>query len=87
MRIKRFDMTPELLKSFFDGKRRDMQATKNALPVDAELVNIAINQYESTPRIISLFYTSPSFPNLPEGSTLEPETIWFTKYYKTEGES
>ena len=86
MRIKRFDITPEFLKMFFDGERKDLQATKNALPKDAELVRIAVNEYESTPRTISLFYTSASFPDLPEGSALEPERIFFTRYYRKDGE-
>jgi len=86
MRIKRFDMTSELLRSFFDGKRRDIQATKNALPADAELVRIHTNQNESSPGVISLFYASASFPDLPEGSVPTPETIWFTEYHKDGGE-
>jgi hypothetical protein len=82
MRIKRFDMTPEVLKFFFSGERFDMQATENALPADAELVRVHTNQNESTPRVISLFYISASFPDLPEGSSIESERILFTKYFK-----
>ena len=55
MRIKRFDMTPEVLKFFFSGERFDMQATVNPLPADAELVRVNTNQNESSPRVISLF--------------------------------
>lgn len=82
MRIKRFDMTPEVLKFFFSGERFDMQATGKALPNDAELVRVHTNQNESTPRIISLFYTSASYPDLPEGSYMESEIILFTRYHK-----
>ena len=82
MRIKRFDITPEVLKFFLSGERFDMQATKNSIPADAELVRVHTNQNESSPRVISLFYTSTSFPDLPEGSYMESERILFTKYFK-----
>jgi hypothetical protein len=87
MRIKRYDMASQALKMFFDGERRDIQATANALPADAELVRIFVDPYKSTPDIISLFYTSPSFPDLPEGSSPRSEPILFTQYFKAEGES
>lgn len=86
MKIKRFDITPEVLKMFFGGERFDIQATKNALPADAELMRIAIKDMESTPYIISLFYISASFPDLPEGTILESEKIEFTRYYEKDGE-
>lgn len=82
MKIKRFDMTPEILKFFFSGERFDMQATINPLPADAELVRVHTNHNHSTPQVISLFYTSASFPDLPEGQYMEPERILFTKYHK-----
>ena len=82
MRIKRFDLTPEVLKLFFSGGRFDIQVIENALPADAELVRIHTNQNESTPGAISLFYTSASFPDLPEGYLLDSERIVFTKYFK-----
>jgi hypothetical protein len=80
MKIKRYDITPDLLKMFFSGERFDIQATENALPADAELVRITVNEHKSTPRTISLFYTSASFPDLPEGTILESEKILFTRH-------
>jgi hypothetical protein len=81
MRIKRFDMTPDVLKFFFSGERYDMQATENALPHDAELVRVHTNQNESSPSVISLFYTSAAYPDLPEGSLMASERILLRKYF------
>ncbi len=85
MKIKRFDVTPEVLKMFFSGTRINIQATKNALPADSKLARIAVNEIESMPHIISLFYTSASFPDLPEGTILDSEKIEFTRFYEKDG--
>jgi hypothetical protein len=88
MRIKRFDMTTELLKEFLSEGRYNLEITKNAIPESAELVRININSNESTPAIISLFFADESFPDLQEGSMLESERVMFRKYYfgdKVEG--
>jgi len=80
MRIKRFDMTSEFLKQILSPGRKDFETTRNALPVDAELVRIHVDPFESTPGLISLFYTSQDFPDLPEATVPQSERIEFTQH-------
>lgn len=81
MRIKKFDITTEVLKQFLAEGRYNIEIIQNAIPKDAELVRININPNESTPSIISLYFTSQSFPDLPEGSYMQSEKIELRQYY------
>lgn len=84
MKIKRFDVTTAFLKDILSDRKHCFAATRNAIPEDAELVRIAVDQNRSSVDIISLFFASESFPDLPEGSLLKSEVIEITKYFGTE---
>ena len=84
MKIKRYDITLEFLKCILSGERVDIQTIRNPIPADAELVRVLTNQNLSSPRIISLFLTSASFPDLPEGTCLQAEGITLITYHKEE---
>ena len=81
MRIKRFDFSATLIKPFLSGERMDIKATENALPPDAELVRVYVNEKEAMPDRIYLFYISESFPDVKEGYMVQGEKIMFTRYY------
>lgn len=82
MRIKRYDVTSEWLKSILkNGRHNAIYEIRNGLPEDAELVRISADKDLSTVDVISLFFTSESFPNLPEGLWLKPNTVFITKEY------
>jgi len=81
MRIKRFDVSTQLIKDILGPGIKYFEATENAILGDAELVRISVNENESTIDRISLFFTSASFPDLPEGTVLKGETIIFVKHY------
>ncbi len=78
MKIKRFDISTEFLKSILQHGMMNIATIKNPLPEDAELVRIFTNPYESSLRTISLFYKSESFPEQIEGTLLNSEKIEFT---------
>jgi hypothetical protein len=82
MRIKRFDITSDVFKMLFGGQRIDFEVERNPIPADAELVRVHTNLNESTPALVSLFYTSATFPDLPEGSIPKPTLIWLRQYHK-----
>jgi hypothetical protein len=73
MRVKRYDINVSILNSFFQAGRRDMEVIHNPLPDDAELVKIYVDPKMITPGIVTLFYTSISFPEITEGSIPEAE--------------
>ena len=81
MKIKRFDVTAAFFKETLGPGVKHFEAKKNAIPADAELVRIFIDPNRSTPDIISLFFTSESYPDLPEGTLLKPEMIEFVKHF------
>ena len=81
MKIKRFDVSMDFFKEILGPGIKHFEAIKNALPADAELVRIFIDPNKSSLDIISLFFISESYPILPEGTLLEPETIEFVKHY------
>lgn len=82
MKVKRFDVSPEFLKMILSGERIDFEAQKKYLPSDSELVRIFVDEKQSSPNIISFIFHSNEFPDLPEGSSIERETVLFGKYHK-----
>lgn len=82
MRIKRFDITSEVFKMLFSGKRIDFEVERNPIPADAELVRVHTNLNEATLSVISLFYTSATFPEFPEGAMIESSRISIRQYHK-----
>ena len=81
MKIKRFDISIDAIKLLLGPGRHDREVSTNAIPEDAELVRIFVDENESTPSMISLFFTSESFPDVDEGTFLCGEHILFTEYY------
>lgn len=81
MKIKRFDITVEFIRDIFSSGTKHWKVIRNALPEDAELVRIYVSQNKSTPDILSLYFTSNSFQDLPEGTNIGSEPISILKYY------
>jgi hypothetical protein len=81
MKIKRFDISVEIFKELFNGKRHEFKVIANQLPEDAQLVRISVNPNESTIRTISAFYTSETFPDLPDGTLMESDKICLSVYF------
>lgn len=81
MRIKRFDLSVDGIKELLGKGRHDREVTKNAIPEDAELVRVSVNNNESTLSKISLFFKSESYPDVPEGTVLPSETIQLKEYF------
>ena len=87
MKIKRYDVAVDFLKAFFSSGRHDLEVIENAIPEDAEFVRVSVNPNESTPSVVSLFFTSESFPDVPEGTVIPSERVLFRKYYPGVGET
>ncbi len=75
MRIKRFDVSSDILKFLLDGEEKHFKITEGELPNDAVLIRVWVDPYMSAPNIISLFYISDSFPDLKDGSLLPTEKM------------
>jgi len=82
MRVKRFSVSPEFLKMILSGERIDFEAQNKYLPPDAELVRIFVDDKSSSVNEISLVFHSDEFTDLPEGSSMERETVLFRWYHK-----
>jgi len=79
MRIKRFDISSDILKFLLDGEDKHFKIIDGELPSDAVLIRVWVDPYLSTPNIISLFYTSESFSDLKDGSILPTEIMRMEK--------
>jgi len=83
MKIKRFDISIEMLKVIFGPGRKDWEVECNALPEDAKIVRIlSMDNYAASISTLSLFVISDTFPDVPDGSLLKPETIWIRQYHQ-----
>jgi hypothetical protein len=87
MRIKRFDVSVECFIWLLSPERKHYAVTQNGLPEDAELVRISVDPYESAPSVVSLYFTSMEFPDLPSGALLPREKIQITRYYDADKET
>ena len=84
MKIKRFDISVDCIKELLGPGRHDREVIENAIPKDAELIRVSVNQHESTPEKISLFFKSESYPEVPEGIILMGESIVLREFFKEE---
>ena len=75
MRIKRFDISSDLLKLLFDGEEKHFKVIEGALPDDAVLIRVWVDPYQSTPNMLSLFYVSTEFPDLKDGMQIQTEKV------------
>ena len=75
MRLKRFDISTDILKFLLSEEEKHFKIVEGALPGDATLIRVWADPYLSTPNIISLFYVSPSFPDLKDGCLLPVEIV------------
>lgn len=84
MKIKRYNMSSEFLRTVLGPGLKHWEVEKNAIPPDAELVRISVDQMESSVGQVSLFFTCASFPDLPEGTLLDGEKIWIKAFFPVE---
>ena len=80
MRIKRFDISVEILKIWMTSGRRDIEVF-SPIPKDAQLVRVWTDPMPSSPAFVSFYFQSESFSDLPEGTPIRSECITYTKHY------